>query len=244
MHEYRQALMRLRQGDSEREIARSGLMGRAKAARFRALAQAQSWLEPARPLPADAEIAAALAPPRLPVSAQSALAAYRPLVERWLGQGVSGVAIHAALVREHGFTGHYSSVRRLIGAIGRELPPDTTVRLAFDPGEAAQVDFGAGPALIDPATGPDEPEALAICPIREVSRPAQNARPSPEMTTARSAGIRHSISPVSIKAWNIATSSAFIFSARKRRTSATPSSPMRRRIRSPIICSVAMTFIP
>ena len=97
MHEYRQALMRLRQGDSEREIARSGLMGRAKAARFRTLAQAQGWLEPSRPLPPDAEIAAALAPPRLPASAQSALSAYRPLVERWLGQGVSGVAIHAAL---------------------------------------------------------------------------------------------------------------------------------------------------
>ncbi|MDD3328164.1 MAG: IS21 family transposase, partial [Zoogloea sp.] len=101
MHEYRQALMRLRQGDSEREIARSGLMGRAKAARFRTLAwaqaqaqaQAQGWLEPSRPLPPDAEIAAALAPPRLPASAQSALSAYRPLVERWLGQGVSGVAI-------------------------------------------------------------------------------------------------------------------------------------------------------
>jgi hypothetical protein len=30
--------MRLRQGDSEREIARSGLMGRAKAARFLQLA--------------------------------------------------------------------------------------------------------------------------------------------------------------------------------------------------------------
>lgn len=153
MHEYRQALMRLRQGDSEREIARSGLMGRAKAARFRTLAQAQGWLEPTRPLPPDAEIAAALAPPRLPASAQSALAAYRPLVERWLGQGVSGVAIHAALVREHGFSGHYSSVRRLIGAIGRDLPPDTTVRLSFEPGEAAQVDFGAGPELVDAATG-------------------------------------------------------------------------------------------
>ena len=153
MHEYRQALMRLRQGDSEREIARSGLMGRAKAARFRTLAQAQGWLEPSRPLPPDAEIAAALAPPRLPASAQSALSAYRPLVERWLGQGVSGVAIHAALVREHGFTGHYSSVRRLIGAIGRDLPPDTTVRLTFEPGEAAQVDFGAGPELVDAATG-------------------------------------------------------------------------------------------
>jgi transposase len=153
MHEYRQVLMRLRQGDSEREIARSGLMGRAKAARFRELAREKGWLELTRPLPPDAEIAAALAPPRVPLTAQSTLAAYRPLVAQWLGQGVSGVAIHAALAREHGFTGHYSSVRRLIAAVARELPPDTTVRLSFDPGEAAQVDFGAGPELIDPATG-------------------------------------------------------------------------------------------
>ena len=41
MYEYRQALMRMRQGDSEREIARSKLMGRSKAARFRELARAQ-----------------------------------------------------------------------------------------------------------------------------------------------------------------------------------------------------------
>ena len=41
MFQYRQALLRLRQGDSEREIARSGLMGRPKAASFRALAQRQ-----------------------------------------------------------------------------------------------------------------------------------------------------------------------------------------------------------
>lgn len=44
MYEYRQALMRMRQGDSEREIARSKLMGRSKAARFRELARAQGWL--------------------------------------------------------------------------------------------------------------------------------------------------------------------------------------------------------
>ena len=42
MYEYRQALMRMRQGDSEREIARSKLMGRSKAARFRELARAQA----------------------------------------------------------------------------------------------------------------------------------------------------------------------------------------------------------
>jgi hypothetical protein len=50
MYEYRQALMRMRQGDSEREIARSKLMGRSKAARFRKLARAQGWLDPERPL--------------------------------------------------------------------------------------------------------------------------------------------------------------------------------------------------
>jgi hypothetical protein len=79
MHEYRQALLRLRQGDSEREIARSGLMGRAKAARFRELACEKGLLELTWPLPADAEIAAALAPPRVPLTAQSTLAAYRQL---------------------------------------------------------------------------------------------------------------------------------------------------------------------
>ena len=153
MYEYRQALMRMRQGDSEREIARAKLMGRAKAARFRELAAARGWLDPAHPVPEDAEIAAAIGRPRLPVTAQSSIAAYRPLIEQWLAQGVSGVVIHATLKREHGFTGHYSSVRRMIAGIERERPPEATVRLSFAPGEAAQVDFGAGPQLVDPATG-------------------------------------------------------------------------------------------
>lgn len=58
MHEYRQVLVRLRQGDSEREIARSGLMRRAKAACFREFAREKGWLELTWPLPLDAEIAA------------------------------------------------------------------------------------------------------------------------------------------------------------------------------------------
>jgi hypothetical protein len=60
MFQYRQVLVRLRQGDSEREIARSRLMGRPKAAYFRALALSFGWLEATNPLPTDAEIAAAL----------------------------------------------------------------------------------------------------------------------------------------------------------------------------------------
>jgi hypothetical protein len=41
MFQYRQVLLRMRQGDSDREIAHSGLMGRTKAGAVRAVAQAR-----------------------------------------------------------------------------------------------------------------------------------------------------------------------------------------------------------
>src|SRR5258708_22554636 len=71
MFQYRQVLLRLRQGDSDRDIARSGLMGRPKAAVFRLLGGAQGWLKPEVPLPADAALAAvinATRPPRTTIS--------------------------------------------------------------------------------------------------------------------------------------------------------------------------------
>ena len=46
MFQYRQVLVRLRQGDSDRDIARSRLMGRPKVAAFRGLAATQGWLAP------------------------------------------------------------------------------------------------------------------------------------------------------------------------------------------------------
>jgi transposase len=69
-----------------------------------------------------------------------------------VSQGIAGVAIHAALCREHGYSGSYSSIHRLIRSIGPH-EPDTTVPLYFAPAEAAQVDFGAGPKLVDTASG-------------------------------------------------------------------------------------------
>ncbi len=134
MYEYRQALMRMRQGDSEREIARSKLMGRSKAARFRELARAQGWLDPERPLPEDAEIAAALGQPKLPVTAQSSISAYRPLVEQWLTltQGVSGVVIiwptserAGARVGAEGGLPHRTVKTILAG--GHDLAPVSTI---------------------------------------------------------------------------------------------------------------------
>jgi transposase len=153
MFQYRQVLVRLRQGDGDREIARSGLMGRVKVARLRALAAQQGWLAPDRPLPEDAELAAAIGQARRARSTISSVEPYRALVLRWREQEVSGVAIHAALCREHGYAGSYSSVHRLIAALERARPPKATVPLSFAPGAAAQVDFGAGPLLTDPADG-------------------------------------------------------------------------------------------
>ncbi len=148
MHHYRQVLMRMRQGDSDRDIGRSGLMGRKSAAALRTLAIEQNWLT-ADPLPDDATIATALANPKRACTTVSSLEPLREQIAAWFNQGINGVVIHAALKRDHSFTGSYSSVRRMLGTLKREQPPDTTVRLVFAPGEAAQVDFGAGPMLAD-----------------------------------------------------------------------------------------------
>jgi transposase len=152
MFQYRQVLVRMRQGDSDRDISRARLMGRNKAARLRVLASEQGWLSPQGPLPEDAAIVAAVGTARRARSTVSSVEPHRAQVERWLDQGVSGVAIHAALCRNHGYSGSYSAVRRMVSAIQASLPPQATVRLDFAPGEAAQVDFGAGPFLIDPAS--------------------------------------------------------------------------------------------
>jgi hypothetical protein len=151
MFQYRQVLARLRQGDSERDIARSRLMGRRKVSAFRALAARQGWLVAGAALPDDAEISAAVGKVRRSRSTISSAEPHRALIERWDAEGVSGVAIHAALCREHGYTGSYSAVHRLLAAVRANRPPEATVPLSFAPGEAAQVDFGTGPRLCDAA---------------------------------------------------------------------------------------------
>ena len=95
MFQYRQVLVRLRAGDSERDIARTGLMGREKAAKVRAIATERGWLEVDVELPDDAAIAAAMGTPRVACSSESAAKPGRELVAEWLEAGVQGKAIHA-----------------------------------------------------------------------------------------------------------------------------------------------------
>jgi transposase len=153
MHQYRAVLVRLRQGDSDRDIARARLMGRTKVARFRALAAQQGWLAPETSLPEDAAIATLVGQAKRARSTLSTVEPYREIVARWAAQAISGVAIHAALCREYGYTGSASSVYRMLDRLAAERVPDATVPLQFAPAEAAQVDFGAGPLLPDPTSG-------------------------------------------------------------------------------------------
>lgn len=150
MHHYRQALLRMRQGDSDRDIADAKIMGRRKAAQWRALAQAHGWLDAQAPLPDDEAVAAALQPPKRASTTVSSLEEHRAKVASWVEQNVPGTAIHQALQRQHDWRGSYSAVRRMVAGIRATLPPEVTCRLDFAPGEAAQVDFGAGPILVHP----------------------------------------------------------------------------------------------
>lgn len=101
MFQYRQALVRLRAGDTVRDIARTGLMGRDKLGELRALALSRGWLTAEAELPDDASLAAAMAPRRRAASTVSSVEPLRSVVQHWFDAGVQGRAIHAALRREH-----------------------------------------------------------------------------------------------------------------------------------------------
>jgi len=152
MFEFRHILVRMRLGDSDRALAKAGLIGRSKAKVLRTLAQERGWLDPARPLPEDAVLAQAVGTPRAAASAQSCVEPYRDAVTDWAEQGIQSKTIYQALVRNHAFGGSYSSVYRFVRTLERHAPK-ATVHMDFAPGEAAQVDFGAGPVIVDLRTG-------------------------------------------------------------------------------------------
>lgn len=152
MYEYRQVLVRMRLGETDRAIARAGLMGRRKVGELRALAAAEGWLEPRSALPEDAVLAERIGRPRPKSSTTSRVEAYREQVTAWRERGFQGTTIHRLLERRHGFSGSYSSVRRFLRALAEVHPAATTI-LEFEPGEAAQVDFGKGPRILDPELG-------------------------------------------------------------------------------------------
>ncbi len=151
MHHYQHVISRMRLGDSDRQIRKAGLMGRTKASEVRAEAKERGWLNPMAPMPDEATLEEAFSS-RSPGPTPSTLQSFKKQVETWFKEGIQGTTIHDALVRNHGFSGSYSSVRRYLQKL-KEQEVKATVKLVFKPGEAAQVDFGKGPDLMDTDTG-------------------------------------------------------------------------------------------
>jgi len=148
MHEYRQVLSAMRLGESDRSIAKLGLVSRTKAKAVRAIALIQNWLKPDGTLPNEAELISFFKKPSPRQLTESQAAPHAEEIKRWVKEGIQASTIHQALVRKHQFLGSYDSVQRFVQKLKGNKVEVCTV-LDFLPGESAQVDFGAGPMMTD-----------------------------------------------------------------------------------------------
>ncbi len=148
----RDIIYRLRQGQSERKIARDLKLSRLTVSKYRGLAEQESYLGAELGLPSNKELLAALGPAKAPPRTASSVAPFKEVVERLLDEGVEKTAILARLREDHGYTGTYSSICRFVAQI---RPPqiEPIVRVHTATGEEAQVDFGTVGRLVDPKTG-------------------------------------------------------------------------------------------
>jgi transposase len=152
MHQIRDVIYRLRQAESERQIARDLRLSRHTVQKYRRVAEEQGYLTGDTPLPTEKELRAMLGPAIPPPRTDSTVTPYQAVVERLLGEGVELTAILARLREDHGYTGSYSSLRRFVRVL-RPPTPDVCARVIRGPGEEAQVDFGPVGALVDPTRG-------------------------------------------------------------------------------------------
>jgi hypothetical protein len=97
MHQYRQIIQRLRQGESDRGIARSERVGRVKIAAVRKLAGERGWLGSGGAMPEDATLSAALCAPRRTPQNLSTVEPFREQLLSWHAQGIPATTMHRAL---------------------------------------------------------------------------------------------------------------------------------------------------
>ena len=90
-----------------------------------------------------------------PVRAPSASACeiYREVIAAALARGRNAMAIWQDLVDDHGFPARYASLRRSVRSLRDAPTAEARVVITTAPGEEAQVDYGEGPMVRDPATG-------------------------------------------------------------------------------------------
>ena len=83
----------------------------------------------------------------------SACESYRELIVEAVGRGRNAMAIWQDLVDDHGFPAGYASVRRFVSTLREQPAVEARVVITTARGEEAQVDYGEGPMVRDPASG-------------------------------------------------------------------------------------------
>ena len=147
MYQYRQIILQLQLGASDREIARHGLASRLKIKEVREYARHQQWLVKGAVLPSDEELAVHFQVKR-PAQMISLAQIHEDDILSWVDQGITMTTIHKTLQRKYGFKGSYMSVQRFVKKVKAKHPIACAV-LSFEPGVAAQIDFGKGPTITD-----------------------------------------------------------------------------------------------
>ena len=99
----------------------------------------------------DAAPASGDRPSRAPQA--SACEPYRELIAEAVGRGRNAMAIWQDLVDDHGFPAGYASVRRFVSTLRQQPTVEARAVITTGPAEEAQVDYGEGPMVRDPASG-------------------------------------------------------------------------------------------
>jgi transposase len=148
----REMLRQIRHGQSDRAIEEATGTDRKTVARYRAWAIEQGLLEgPLPPLGELHRLVKETMKTTPPPQNTSSVEPYRELVVKLRQQSVEMAAIHERL-KERGYSGSYSSVRRFVRNL-EPATPEVMARVETRPGEEAQVDFGYAGLLLDPNTG-------------------------------------------------------------------------------------------
>lgn len=150
--DYQNLLESLRSGQSARQIEAMEIASRNTTASVRKLVEPLGWLNPTRQMPTAQQIKELLVKDHVVPVRVSLVEPHRARVQELADLGRTPSQIHRVLRREKDFKGSPGSVKRFLAKIDRSKAPAFVV-LHFEPGEAAQVDFGSGPLLPHPKTG-------------------------------------------------------------------------------------------
>ena len=148
----RELVRHLRVNPSDRAVQRDTGIDRRTVQRYRVWAAAQGLLD--GPLPPLEDLLRLVeqtltAPP--PPQMVSSVEPFRAMVVELRAQGAEMAAIRERL-KERGYRGSYSSIRRFVRSL-EPKPPQAYGRVETAPGEEAQVDFGYAGRMLDPQTG-------------------------------------------------------------------------------------------